>query len=81
MKCLTCNGTAMAMSNSLGIYCPECSSVWFDRRELNQIIERSKSTRRDRKKKKRKQRRTAISRQVTTKREIRKNLQNELLDF
>ena len=83
MKCLTCNGTAIAMSNRLGIYCPECDSVWFDRVELDQLIERSKTTRRDRKKKKRKQRHTAMSRQFAAKREKRINLQvqDELLDY
>ena len=81
MKCQTCNGKTTAMSNSLGIYCPKCQSAWFDRGELEKIIGRSKTTRRERKKKKRKQRQTAMSRLVAPKREKRKNSQDEFRDL
>jgi len=44
MKCPTCPGTALVMTDRQGVeidYCPQCRGVWLDRGELDKLIERS----------------------------------------
>ncbi len=44
MKCPTCDGVNLVMSERSGIeidYCPQCRGVWLDRGELDKIIERA----------------------------------------
>jgi Zn-finger nucleic acid-binding protein len=44
MKCPTCAGVDLVMSERSGVeidYCPTCRGVWLDRGELDKIIERS----------------------------------------
>ena len=44
MKCPTCDGVQLVMSERSGIeidYCPQCRGVWLDRGELDKIIERA----------------------------------------
>jgi Zn-finger nucleic acid-binding protein len=44
MKCPTCVGVDLVMSERAGVeidYCPTCRGVWLDRGELDKIIERS----------------------------------------
>ncbi len=45
MNCPVCN-VALVMAERQGVeidYCPKCRGVWFDRGELDKIIERSDS--------------------------------------
>jgi hypothetical protein len=47
MKCPTCDGVNLVMSERSGIeidYCPQCRGVWLDRGELDKIIERATPT-------------------------------------
>ncbi len=47
MKCPTCDGVNLVMSERSGIeidYCPQCRGVWLDRGELDKIIERAAPT-------------------------------------
>ena len=47
MKCPTCDGVNLMMSERSGIeidYCPQCRGVWLDRGELDKIIERATPT-------------------------------------
>ena len=44
MKCPTCDGVNLVMSERSGIeidYCPQCRGAWLDRGELDKIIERA----------------------------------------
>jgi len=44
MKCPSCNGIDLLISERQGIeidYCPKCRGVWLDRGELDKFIERS----------------------------------------
>ena len=44
MKCPTCDGVNLVMSERSGIeidYCPQCRGVWLDRGELDKSIERA----------------------------------------
>ena len=44
MKCPTCVGTTLVMSERQGVeidYCPQCRGVWLDRGELDKLLERA----------------------------------------
>jgi Zn-finger nucleic acid-binding protein len=44
MKCPTCVGTDLLMTERMGIeidYCPKCRGVWLDRGELDKFIQKA----------------------------------------
>lgn len=44
MKCPTCVGATLVMSERQGVeidYCPQCRGVWLDRGELDKLLERA----------------------------------------
>lgn len=51
MQCPVCTTENLTMSERQGVeidYCPKCRGVWLDRGELDKLIEKSGSARRDR---------------------------------
>lgn len=50
MKCPACPEVTLTMADRQGIeidYCPQCRGVWLDRGELDKLIEKSASPKRD----------------------------------
>jgi Zn-finger nucleic acid-binding protein len=50
MQCPHCESSQLAMSSREGVeidYCPTCRGVWLDRGELDKIIERESTDRRE----------------------------------